>query len=288
LDSLGSWLTFWTALVVVGLAVEYWHELRDLLRIRPFDWKKLQVLIGGILITVGVAGELFVQFRAQRIETDLRTTSHKVEGLLNQEAEAARGEASSAKMTALQFQQAIAEANERAASATATAESEKLERVRLEAAVSPRTLGIDEQKEIAEALREFSGRTVTVSSYGMDGEGTALATEIIATLRSAGIGVDDYRASTIISGGFLTGVHVRGPAADTGFVTALGKELSSAGKLTVWVNGPTLHGTGLSGAAALSGSASISGGASVTTGPAPPGSPVTIAVGLKPLPILPK
>ena len=51
-----------TLLVVVGLILEYWHAVRDRLEERPLEWKSLQNIFGAILVTVGVAGELAVQF----------------------------------------------------------------------------------------------------------------------------------------------------------------------------------------------------------------------------------
>ena len=71
LDSLGTWLEFWTALVVIGLFLEYRDEFTKLIRARidwstlsrcwRLDWKRAQSVIGGILVTLGVAGELYVQ-----------------------------------------------------------------------------------------------------------------------------------------------------------------------------------------------------------------------------------
>jgi hypothetical protein len=86
LDSLGAWLTVWTALVVVGLIVEFGEDLRELIVERPFKWRLLRGMVGGLLITVGVAGELFVQFKAAKAETELRADSHEIEARLNKEA----------------------------------------------------------------------------------------------------------------------------------------------------------------------------------------------------------
>jgi hypothetical protein len=84
LDSLAAWLLFWTALVVVGLIIEYVPEFVELRR--DVKRKKLFTLVGGVLITVGVAGELAVEFKASRVETTLRSQSRKYEGLLNEKA----------------------------------------------------------------------------------------------------------------------------------------------------------------------------------------------------------
>jgi hypothetical protein len=48
LDSLGSWLFFWTALVVIGLIVEYWHEIPESIAAfkRGESWRPLLVIVG--------------------------------------------------------------------------------------------------------------------------------------------------------------------------------------------------------------------------------------------------
>src|SRR5216683_6112396 len=85
LDALGSWLGFWTAIVVIGLFLEYREEFTRLIRARVdwstlsrywwIDWKRAQSVIGGILVTLGVAGELYVQITAARVEHDLRASN---------------------------------------------------------------------------------------------------------------------------------------------------------------------------------------------------------------------
>src|SRR5476649_2232843 len=84
LDSWMYWLLIATGLVVIGLILEYFPELEKLVRVRPFDWSNLGHLSGAILVVIGVAGELAVQYQASRVETDLRGKSHAIEGLLNQ------------------------------------------------------------------------------------------------------------------------------------------------------------------------------------------------------------
>jgi uncharacterized membrane protein YczE len=68
LDSLEFWLSVMTFLVVGGLILEYWHEipeeLEKLKEAKKWLWKPICVIIGAILITIGVAGELAVQFLA--------------------------------------------------------------------------------------------------------------------------------------------------------------------------------------------------------------------------------
>jgi hypothetical protein len=92
LGRLGFWLAFFTSLVVVGLIVEYrheviefWHEVR--MPMAAFPWTKFMGLFGGLLVTIGVAGELGIQFFASGVESALRANSQQIEGVLNKKAQ---------------------------------------------------------------------------------------------------------------------------------------------------------------------------------------------------------
>src|SRR5258708_25251971 len=87
LDSLEGWLALMTSLVVLGLVLEYWHELPEALASvkNTWSWKPILVIAGAILITTGVAGELAVQFRASSKETSLRKANDAVFADLNAE-----------------------------------------------------------------------------------------------------------------------------------------------------------------------------------------------------------
>jgi len=61
-----------------------------------FPWDKFTALAGGILVTMGVAGELLVTNKASSVETQLRENSHKIEALLTKEA----GDAATSAKTA--------------------------------------------------------------------------------------------------------------------------------------------------------------------------------------------
>jgi hypothetical protein len=91
LDSWQFWLWVTTLIVVIGLPIEYWDDLRRLFSkdANPAPpgniWTRLRIqkklaleVLGGILITVGVAGELFVQFKASKVETDLRNATDQL------------------------------------------------------------------------------------------------------------------------------------------------------------------------------------------------------------------
>jgi hypothetical protein len=103
-----------------------------------------------------------------------------------------------------------------------------------------------------------------------------LAAQIIVALRTAEVVVADSRGSEIVAGGFDSGVHVRAPVAELDFAVAIAGALSKIGKLTVFpVNDPEPR----------VGAAMGGGGQSFTN---PQAVFVTIRVGIKPLPILPK
>lgn len=305
-DSLESWLFLWLVCGLVGLLVQAFEEFSE--HLLPMDhgkWKLGLKQVGFILIFIGVAGQLVIQFKSGHVNAELRSANKAVIGLVEKETESirrdtmelslqlevAKKDAADANALARKYEARIAETNARAAEAEKgaaqaklMAESERLERVKLEALVAPRSLSLDQQRLIAAAIRRFSGHAVTVSSYGLDGEGAALATQIILVLRSAGITVKDDRASSMHTGGFEYGVHLRGPAGE--FILSLGNALSEIGKIQVFVNAPVSHrGTGMSGNASISGSASISGGGGgVVNVPVPITGPVSIMVAIKPLP----
>jgi len=272
LDSFELWLSVMTLLVVAGLIVEYWHEipeeLEKLREARKWLWKPVCVIFGAILITIGVAGELAVQFLASAKETQLRQANDAVFVGLNAEAAKARKDVETAEAR-------IAEARRAAAEAQSSAEAERLERMRLQAIVAPRSLSLDEQRQIAEVCRRFAGHRAIVSSYGLDGEGAAIGGQLIALLRLA-LGNDnvlDSRASSVVTGGFQFGIHLRGPDSERDFIRALSDSLSSLGRLHTFINQPIpAIGSGMRG-----------GGQTF-----PAGTPfVDIMVGIKPVPLIP-
>ena len=246
LDRLEFWLSLATGLVVLGLVLEYLFEIPHAIRLLKRKWacKPLLIMLGGILITVGVAGELAVQFLASSEATALRKANDE----------------------------AVAGLNLEAARLTAMAEAERLERIKLEAAVAPRSLSLDQQRLIASVCGKFHGHGVLVLSYGMDGEAAALALQIISALRAAKVVVADARSSIAVAGGFEDGVHIRGPDVERDFIATLGRALSSTGKLRVSINDPQPR----------LGAAMGGGGQSFPSGTVF----VTVMVGVKPVPLL--
>jgi hypothetical protein len=306
LDASEWMLLAFGALLAVGIIGEIKHGMWG----RPPRFFEL-IVLWGVLAEVLADGGIFLfssqlqiisdsENTALRKQTDVAVATAK--GFDLKIAEAQRGTADAvrdsatakrgsdeANALAKRYESGIAEANARIKSAEAQvasanaaskeaiakAESERLERTKLEAVVSPRRIGADEQKRIKEALKGFEKRLVLVSSNGLDAEAALLGAQIIACFPFS-FTVQDERALSISTGGFDFGIHIRGPQSDQDLVTALTLALRSIGKLQTWAN-TAIPRTGVR----MGGSAmKTEGGGS---GPTPPGTPVWIEIGVKPL-----
>jgi len=105
LDLWGLLLLGATAVVVFGLVIEYWHDAKEFWTIvhwpmAAFPLDKFKTLLGGILVTLGVAGELLFTYKASRVETDLRNNSHRIEALLTRQSGDAKDSAQKAQDSA--------------------------------------------------------------------------------------------------------------------------------------------------------------------------------------------
>jgi hypothetical protein len=111
LDSIESWLTVSTVLVVIGLIIEYWHPLKDFIEALhkrpPFPWKESMEIVGGVLVTIGVAGELWFQSRASNLETLIRSDSHQIEAFLKKEVDDAQRDAAELNLARVQIEQSM-------------------------------------------------------------------------------------------------------------------------------------------------------------------------------------
>jgi hypothetical protein len=208
---------------------------------------------------VGVAGEGIAESLVSRADGIVQTFNDILVGEAQKESGTAIGRA------AMSFERAEKAENE--------TQRLKAENLRLEALIAPRSLSLDQQREIADACRKFHGHGILVESYGTDGEAAALGEQIISTLRSAHVVVADSRGAKIVSGGFDIGLHVRGPAVENEFASVLGNALSRIGKLKVEINDPEPK----IGFAARGGGEGFSAGAIF----------VTVMIGVKPQPVLP-
>ena len=237
LDSLEGWLALMTGLVVLGLVLEYWHELPEAIATLKHarSWKPLFVIAGAILITAGVAGELAIQFMASDKETALRKANDAVFADLNVEAATARKEAGDAVERAAKAEQNLGEANERAANAekqaaksNEIAERERLARLQLEARLAPRTLRLAQRDDLANKLKPFSGTRLDIFIYGDTSEMLSIGLTLSSVATAAGWSVKTWGVSVemVVTGvvvGTKSGVDKEVYAAANALVLALNR-----------------------------------------------------------------
>jgi hypothetical protein len=191
LTCLGHWLLFFTFLVVLGLVVEYIPEIIEKARTKQFPWKSVHTIIGGVLITAGVAGELYFEDRASKVETDLRMANDTITASLNKEAGEARKTAGEAGERTKQLEKdtvrlkgdldkATADANRQAkelrqqnlatesrlTEANQKLEAERRTRLEIEKEISPRAVMVisKDGKMNIDPLKPFAGTQVILES----------------------------------------------------------------------------------------------------------------------------
>jgi uncharacterized protein YjeT (DUF2065 family) len=166
-DRLSRWTEAFTALVVAGLIVEYLPEITYFLAMRVGSEVSRHAeqlrQFGGFLVIVGVVGELWIEVRASRVETDLR-------GEYNSTIEATR---------------------ERAARAEQAAAEADLKRIKLESTLVRRTvrrsLEPQEEVELVGDLSKHAGQRCSIlMSMGRTSEQISFATQLKRIVESAG------------------------------------------------------------------------------------------------------
>ena len=154
-------------------------------------WIRPIQLVAVFLVAVGVAAEFVGEWVGRPLEKIVEDARELHVAELTKDAKRLSSEAEAAKA-------AIAEANARA-------ESERLERVKLEAKIAPRRLS-GEQKEAFVAALSGVPRvppTVAVVSRLMDAEGGDFADDISAALAAAGWKSERYRNWTMLQKGLF-------------------------------------------------------------------------------------
>lgn len=142
----------------------------------------------------------------------------------------ARNSAAQANALATKLQLDVAQANERAAQATLLAEREAIARLELERAIAPRRITPAQRRAIAEALKPFAGRSVSIASFASDIEGSIFAKALAGALSDGGLTVqDDVTLCVQLTGGVAAGVFVNGTERD--LVVALREILKTQGGL---------------------------------------------------------
>ncbi|MHB8539683.1 MAG: hypothetical protein ACYDCD_01890 [Candidatus Acidiferrales bacterium] len=205
MNSLEHWLLFMTALVVLGLVLEYWHEIPEKLAALKKDrsWKPLCLLAGAILITVGVAGELTVESFTSRGETALRQANDEISSNLNSEAARARTDASAAIERAARADERASKNEAEAARLRKVAEDERLARVEVEQEVAWRRLRKDQISQIGTQLGAFAGQQASLLFSPDDVEADDFALQIAEALNLAKWNVSEPMAVLAIRAGFV-------------------------------------------------------------------------------------
>jgi len=173
------------------------------------------LLIFGVIVVIGVAGESFFGIRHW-------WNSRKLQAILNAENVAQRAEIAAAQNTA-------GADNERAGKLEKEAADLTAQNVKLEAAIAPRRLSERQEKALS-TLTQFTGRMVGIKSYSSDTEGLILATQIADALAKSKVQILDNRLTIIPMGSVSFGVSVEGP--DKTLVDDLKRILSLDGNLT--------------------------------------------------------
>ena len=168
--SLDFWLNASSLLVVIGVILEivfvvreYGDDLRDWRRgfvhppERPSRRWLVMELMGVALVSLGVAGEFFIDVKAGALETQIREANDRRASLLSGEA----------------------------ARLTKEAEDERLARVQVEASVAPRQITKDQRLGMSSRLSRFHGQSVTALHNVFDIEASVFAVDLLDMLRSA-------------------------------------------------------------------------------------------------------
>lgn len=172
-SSLHFLLHCFTWAVVVGLGLdliviikEFWDDWKEFrygqihpheihLPKRPSVGLLVFGLLGTALIVIGVAGELYVDVQAGKIETRIREANDKLLGLIIQEAGDAKTSARDAANAAAHAKDQSDKAVASASKAMAIASSARREADSFEKDIkSAKTLAADAESHLAEALKE--------------------------------------------------------------------------------------------------------------------------------------
>jgi hypothetical protein len=304
----GVWIS--GIVVAIGCGLETWEvaldlgnwwrhrKKRDLLGDAPGSWRYPMAALGLFLVVGGIVGETVFEVLDANIESQIREHGSDITSDAETkaaEANKAAGEATDRATKAasgnIQLGLELARQKSRAAAAERALESEKTDRLKLEALVSPRRLTVDEQRQIGAKCAYFKAnnspyRRIIVESYGMDAEGKTLATQITSSLVSARLYNESRYGNTVQAGDFDTGVLISAAPEDEQFASCFANALTTIGHLKEVKVNPDRHAGGamMAGGAVVLGGASMNGGGQIIRGaPLPAGSPIDIMVAIKPI-----
>jgi hypothetical protein len=219
LNNLNLWLFFWTALVVVGLLIEYGELLSEAARrayqkifcgISPKAPILDLSLVGALLITVGVMGELWIEARTGSVEINLQY-ANAIEAIDLKYANTIEAITNEKAIIDLKY------ANDKAIND-------------LKYALYNRTLTEEGQRRIGQALKSLAGtQIVTAPANPSDLEAKNLLDQIDATLTIAGVKIvrltaEQNKAISSPLQGIFVVCGAMGRAHAQGIITALEAE----------------------------------------------------------------
>jgi hypothetical protein len=212
-SSYDSWLKFWIALVVVGVAIELVvvvkeyrddrHEWsRGIIRPpdRPSGWLLFWNLLGAGFVAIGVAGEFAIHLKAGKVETDIRSVTRELVAISEDHASTA-----------------------------------ELETTRLRAAIADRDLTPRQRDDIRASMRAFAGKEVFIRSYPNDPEAARLIVELKAALDPP-LRVADRTGelgATWANAGLILGIRVSPTGPERKLAETLVRSFRDDGKLAV-------------------------------------------------------
>lgn len=151
-------------------------------------------------------------------------------------------------------------------------EKERSERLKLEAAIAPRTMTPDQRSALVTAWRRFARHRVSVTSYSMDAESALLGQQIASALRDAGLVVVEALTSVVPIGGLTSGIHVTATdVADRELAHGLAQGIGNNTSLVVTYNPANPEG---SAAMILGGKGGPPAGVTILIGPKPIARPI--------------
>ena len=185
IDSLEAIAHVFTAFVAVGLIIEYRDPFVNF--IRTHEWRYITGSIGGVLVTVGVAGELLAGFRSTTKDGMLREANSTL---------------------AYRSAELLMASNERIAELNLMAEKERLARAQIEQSISMRSFTPDQLSAFASDLSAFANDALCVYvGIGAEGhEPVTFARNIGKALSNAKINTDNGGSPLKVP--FIQGVYI--------------------------------------------------------------------------------
>jgi hypothetical protein len=204
-DSLEIFTHVFTALVAVGLIVEYRDPFLNF--IKTHDWRFISGSIGGVLVTVGVAGELLSGFRSTAKDGDLREANSILAFRATQLLAASNERIAELNLIAEQARTELAELELQVQQLTQSNLQHQMKISSLEETRKPRTISPQQQSLIADALAPLNGSAVEVRIYAREAEANMFAMQVSDALSAAGLNVSVDNIMDHAGVGFAIAIH---------------------------------------------------------------------------------